>query len=604
VKRFLPSLLLVEAEGRKEEVKSKTRKKMQAGAEYQRGYDDAKAHKGRVDENWLRSALGPLVWLGLPMAATVWYLRRSAAATMGAGASKKASFNPFENMMEMMNPIPKRQFRVDVKGTKFNDVIGVPEAKEDVKQYVEFLTNPDKFTRLGARLPKGCLLTGEPGTGKTLLAKAVAGEANVPFFSCNGADFIEIMGGSGPKRVRELFNEARECAPCIVFIDELDAIGSRSGGERGGSISSEENRTINQLLAELDGLSTSADPIVVVGATNFQDNIDKALLREGRFDRKVNIDMPDRAARVDLFHHYLNKVITGDPNGALRSDEGDKSVPPDPSVSNAATAVEMADLTPGVSPATIATIVNESALQAALRGAERVSRQDLMEAIDNTLLGKKHRNRMSDRSAYRTAIHESGHALAAWMLPQQKPVLKISVQPRGKSLGYTQRAGSEYHEYQTNATLFTDMVVMMGGRAAEDVLLGDPSTGAMDDLQRATDMAMKELLAFGMSPRTGLLAYHPDSSNHGRSFVKFSEGTQRSVEEEAKRIVEEAYAFAKTLVTANKDKVETMAKELVEKKEVLTADVQRLWGERPTSPSTAEVVVRLHALHGGVKVSA
>ncbi|PWV17562.1 hypothetical protein C3747_18g149 [Trypanosoma cruzi] len=556
--------------------------------EYKRGLEDARRHRSRTEDNWVRASVGPLLWFGVPFAVAWLYLRRQAPAS--------AKINPFEGMMEQMMPIKKRQFRVDVKGTKFEDVIGIPEAKQEVQQYVEFLTSPNKFTRLGARLPKGCLLTGEPGTGKTLLAKAVAGEADVPFFSCSGSDFIELMGGSGPKRVRELFEEARSSAPAIVFIDEIDAIGSRAG-KIGGSVSSEENRTINQLLAELDGLNTGTDAIIVIAATNFQDNIDKALLREGRFDRKVNIEMPDKAARVDIFKHYLNRVGTGDPRGRKVDEEGEP-LPTNENVDNLELARELADLTPGVSPATIATIVNEAALQSGIREKRLVDKESILEAVDNTLVGRKHRNRQSVTSLRRTAIHEAGHALTAWMLPSVKQVLKVSVVPRGHALGYTQRAGAEYHEYQTNATLLADMVVMLGGRAAEETILGNPSAGAMDDLQRATDLALKQMVAFGMDANAGLLSYHPESTQAGRIFVNYSNTAQRIAEEEAKKLVSLAYELAVGIVKANKAKLDAMVTELVDRKELLTGDLERLWGERPVSPTVEQLVGKLMTLQG------
>ncbi|RNE99369.1 metallo-peptidase, Clan MA(E), Family M41 [Trypanosoma conorhini] len=556
--------------------------------EYRRGMEDARRHRSRTEDNWVRASVGPILWFGLPFAVAWMYLRRQAPS--GAKA------NPFEDMMEQMMPIKKRQFRVDVKGTRFCDVIGIPEAKMEVQQYVEFLTQPNKFTRLGARLPKGCLLTGEPGTGKTLLAKAVAGEAKVPFFSCSGSDFIELMGGSGPKRVRELFEEARNAAPAIVFIDEIDAIGSRAG-KQGGSVSSEENRTINQVLAELDGLNTGSDAIVVIAATNFQDNIDKALLREGRFDRKVNIEMPDKAARVDIFKHYLDRVGTGDPRGRKLDEEG-APLPTSDKVDNLQLARELADLTPGISPATIATIVNEAALQSGISEKRLVDKESVLEAIDNTLIGRKHRSRQSSASLRRTAIHEVGHAITAWMLPSVKRVLKISVVPRGNAMGYTQRAGSEHHEYQTNATLLADMVVMLGGRAAEETLLGNPSAGAMDDLQRATDLALKQMMVFGMDANAGLLSYHPESTQAGRIFVSFSNKAQSIAEEEAKKLVAHAHQIAMGIIKANEAKIEAVVAELIEKKELLTADLERLWGQRPLSPTVEELVVKLMTLQG------
>lgn len=560
-------------------------------SDYERGRKDAERHRRATEENWLRPTLGPFLWLGLPLLAA-WALMRG----MGPSMRSTGAGGPFANMMEQMMPIKKRQFRVDVKGTTFNDVIGIPEAKQEVRQYVDFLTEPNKFTRLGARLPKGCLLTGEPGTGKTLLAKAVAGEANVPFFSCSGSDFIELMGGSGPKRVRELFEEARAAAPAIVFIDEIDAIGSRAG-KQGGSVSSEENRTINQLLAELDGLSTSADPIVVLAATNFQDNIDKALLREGRFDRKIVVEMPDVAARREVFEHYLSKVGTGDPKGRTKDEDGNE-LPVDDTISNAALASQMADLTPGLSPATISTIVNEAALQSGIEGKPLVQLPSLLDAIDNTIMGRKHRNRQSVNSAHRTAIHESGHTLASWMLPQVEKVVKVSIVPRGHALGYTQRAGTEFYEYQTNASMFADMVVMLGGRAAEEVLLGNPSAGAMDDLQRATDMAMKQMLAFGMSPHAGLLSYSPEYTQAGRDFTTFSNTAQHRAEIEARKLVSAAHDTAKTLVETHKAKVEALVTALEEKKELTTADLERLWGPRPERPTTEDIIQRLQTVLG------
>ncbi|ESL07283.1 ATP-dependent zinc metallopeptidase [Trypanosoma rangeli SC58] len=554
--------------------------------EYKRGMEDAKRHRSRTEDNWVRSSVGPVLWFGLPFAIAWVYLRRQAPAG--------AAGNPFEGMLEQLMPIKKRQFRVDVKGTKFGDVIGIPEAKMEVQQYVEFLTQPNKFTRLGARLPKGCLLTGEPGTGKTLLAKAVAGEANVPFFSCSGSDFIELMGGSGPKRVRELFEEARNSAPAIVFVDEIDAIGSRAG-KQGGSVSSEENRTINQLLAELDGLNTGTDAVIVMAATNFQDNIDKALLREGRFDRKVNIEMPDKAARVEIFKHYLDRVGTGDPRGRKVDEEG-APLPLNDKVDNLELARELADLTPGISPATIATIVNEAALQSGIHEKRLVDKESVLEAIDNTLVGRKHRNRRSLASLRRTAIHEAGHATTAWMLPSVKQVLKISVVPRGNAMGYTQRAGAEHHEYQTNATLLADMVVMLGGRAAEEALLGDQSAGATDDLQRATDLALKQMMVFGMDPKAGLLSYHPESTQAGRIFVSFSNKAQSIAEEEAKRLVALAHQIAVEIIKANKIKIEAVVAELIDKKELLTVDLERLLGQRPLSPTVDELVGKLMTL--------
>lgn len=542
----------------------------------------------------------------------IWYIRRKYMQSMGTAAAaaagdKAKNSNPMSAMMEMMNPMKAKQFRVEVKGTTFNEVIGIPEAKEDLKQYVDFLKDPSKFTRLGARLPKGCLLTGPPGTGKTLLARAVAGEADKPFFSCSGADFIEVFGGSGPKRVRELFAEARAAAPCVVFIDEIDAIGSRNSGRSMGGGSSEENRTINQLLAELDGLS-SKETIVVIAATNYADAIDKALLREGRFDRKVTIPMPDKAARSDLFEFYLNRVITGDANckpkimkmkervkegeDAKKVEEARAKADADaaatpipikiiPGVSNKESAAKLADRTPGVSPAQISTIVNEAALACAVNNSEVVGLKELQDAIDDVLIGKKHRQRMSSNSLRRTAYHECGHALMAWINPLQKDVIKISIIPRGRAGGYTQQTQDEALDPHTDQFLFSQLCVLLGGRVAERVVLGDISTGALDDLQRATKIAMDTLLSYGMSKEIGQLAFKQNDKNDGRAWMNYSEQLHAKVEDEARALVRKAYVHTEVTLLAKKEKLAELSELLLEKKELMQEDITKVLGPRP-----------------------
>ena len=561
----------------------------------------------------MMSWVGPLAVNMVLFLGPLWYMRRRFNQQMNplkdgkGGASKGAA-----SFMDMMNPMKPKQYRVEAKGTKFGDVIGVPEAKEDLKQYVDFLADPKKFTRLGGRLPKGCLLTGQPGTGKTLVAKAVAGEANRPFLTCSGADFIEIFGGSGPKRVRELFAEAREAAPCVVFIDEIDAIGTRNSGKSMGGGSSEENRTINQLLAELDGLN-SASAVVVIAATNFPDNIDKALTREGRFDRKVNVPMPDLEARNELFDFYLKKIVTGDPEcrpkfarlkERKKDDESDeqyqarlkkaeeeqaaadkKAEEAAPlvieGVSNKEIAKDLADRTPGVSPAQIATIVNEAALTCAVAGNKYVDRKALNDAIDDVLIGKKHRQRMSDDSLKRTAYHECGHAMMGWGSPLQKDVIKISIIPRGRAGGYTQQVQDEAMDPQTNDFLFSQLCLLLGGRVAERVILGDISTGAVDDLQRATKVAMDQLLAFGMGKGLGHLAFKPTDKTDGRNWMGFSEDLHAKVEAEARQLVDEAYDHTVATLTRDKDKLHALAQKLLKEKELMKPDIEAILGPRP-----------------------
>lgn len=510
-------------------------------------------------------------------------------------AAGKTGKGLMDSMMDMMNPMKSRNFRTEVKGTSFKDVIGIPEAKDELKQYVDFLKNPDKYTVLGAKLPKGCLLTGQPGTGKTLLARAVAGEADKPFFSCSGADFIEIFGGSGPKRVRELFAEARKAAPCVVFIDEIDALGSRNqagasmGGGGGGG--SEDNRTINQLLSELDGLSTK-DPIVVVAATNYPDAIDKALLRDGRFDRKVNIPIPDKAARTELFEYYLKRIVTGDATcepvfqsfKKHTSNAAKEEVIPNltvlPDVSNAKYAEALANRTPGVSPAQISTIVNEAALTSAAGNLDVVTLPALQNAIDDVLIGKKHRQRMSGQSLTRTAYHEVGHCIMSWLSPHQKDVIKLSIVPRGRAGGYTQQLQEEALEPQTKEKLFSQLCVLMGGRVAEKMYQHDISTGAMDDLQRATRLSMEMLLKYGMSKTIGVLAFRPNEKNDGRAWMTWSEELHTKVEAEARELLASAYSFTEKTLQDNKDKHVSLAELLLEKKELDKADITSILGEK------------------------
>lgn len=590
----------------------------------------------------------------------------SYTSTMGGGSKWNENFTDqgqekgnfrddlkkvFQNAMTPLSP---RNFLVNVKGTKFQDVIGMPEAVGQVQQYVDFLKHPEKFTRLGARLPKGCLLSGPPGTGKTLLAKAVAGEADVPFFTCNGADFVELYAGSGPKRVRELFEAAKSKSPSVIFIDELDAVGSRSGQAVGSSISAEENRTINQLLAELDGLSSS-ESVVVFAATNFRDNIDKALLREGRFDRKVELSLPDQTGRRDLFLHYLKKIklkeedVSADTSssflGSLFSSiSSDKDKP---MRYDLAIAAQLASLTPGASPATIATVVNEAAINAAVEGHSAVPASCLFPSVDDVLWGKKQFSRSSriPKSALlRTAWHESGHALVAWLLaPLQSDVLKISIIPRhlhaspagnggtgGILTGFTQQVGKEVLDMKTELSLFTDICVMLGGQHGELMLMRQKqeenqcvsketkihqedlhcpphlglrgvSTGAQDDVQRATQVALESLLSFGMAPpvpfvadvgmpsegqecektfptHLGLLSYEPERLREGRIYQKHSSAAQALAEEEAGRLISAASQFVEALLLQHADALGNLAAALVEKKELHRGDLERLLG--------------------------
>lgn len=544
------------------------------GSSYFRGFFDAEKRRKVVNHDpTVGQAIGGAVVMALPVAliiALVMRRRARLAAQAGSGAAPKEGgfFSEMQKMMrQTINPMGEKDFKVSVKDTKFSDVIGIPEALAEVQQYVNFLKMPQVFTRLGGRLPKGCILTGEPGTGKTLLAKAVAGEANVPFYSCSGSDFIEVYAGSGPKRVRELFAAAKKDAPSVIFIDEIDAVGSRSSGNGAMGLSSEENRTINQLLAELDGLQSN-EAVVVFAGTNFVDSLDKALLREGRFDRKVEIPMPDRQARQDLFRHYLSRIACEDAISLSK---------------------KLAELTPGVSPATIAAIVNEGALSAAIKDKAAVTAVDLLPAIDDVLIGKKHRSRMSDDAARRVALHESGHALVAWLLPEQTDVVKISITPRGPAGGFTQQVGREVLDMATEFSLFTDICVMLGGRLAEMTQHESLTTGAQDDYQRATQTAIREFLAFGMSRQVGLLSYEPQRLTEGRMHQKHSEAAHKMAEEEAARLVAAASDHVKVLLRSHDAVLRKLAASLFERKELLREDIEAIVGPRPgTSSAVSE----------------
>jgi len=576
---------------------------------YYRGYFSAVMRNPEIYEDepsFLKSFGLNLLRMSIPFG--VLYL-------IGRFAARSAAAD-VKGMMSMMTE-PQRNFKVEVKDIKFKDIIGVPEAKAEVQQYVEFLKEPAKFSRLGARMPRGCLLTGQPGTGKTLLAKAVAGEANVPFFSCSGADFIEVFLGSGPKMVRKVFDEARAAGTSIIFIDEIDAIGTRSSKDRQSSSSggsNEENRTINQLLTELDGLASSNSGVVVFAATNFAENIDQALLREGFFDRKVELAMPDIKARRELFEFYLKKVVTGDragyqgppPTPLVPVPEGQTPPPPPPPQAplppgdNAKLSAIMADLTPGLSPATIAAVVNEAAIAAATAQEPIVKLPHLKEAIDDVLVGKKHRSRMTPEAAARIALHEVGHATVAWMLPQQNPVLKIRIIPRGNAGGFTQQAGREAGDPMTHNEFFSTICVLLAGRCAESSRLSDLTTGDVDDYQRATEQTMQSFLALGMSAKVGRVAFNQQSVGKGRIFVTHSMALQRAAEEEAKRVIQLAFDATKAILADNKEKVEAMANELVQKQSLDAADVERHLGPRPVkSPFSPVLLEEIHKTYMG-----
>jgi len=445
------------------------------------------------------------------------------------------------------------------KKVTFADVAGIDEAKEELKEVVEFLKTPGKFQRLGGRIPKGVLLVGMPGTGKTLLAKAVAGEANVPFFSISGSDFVEMFVGVGAARVRDLFAQAQNHAPCIIFIDELDALGKARGVNPLGR-HDEQEQTLNQLLAEMDGFDSNTG-VIIMAATNRPEILDPALLRPGRFDRHVLVDRPDVIGREEILKIHTRQVKLS-PNVDLRV---------------------IASRTPGFVGADLANIVNEAALLAARKNKEGVEMSDIEEAIDRVVAGlEKKRRLMSKKEKEIVAFHESGHAIAASLLPNADPVRRISIIPRGISaLGYTLQLPTEDRYLMTKSELLDRMAVLLGGRVAEEIVFGEISTGAHNDLQRATDIATSMVKEFGMSEKLGYVTFEkekkplfiPSSLSSAR---EYSEDTAKQIDEEVKKIIDEAQQKVKEILTAKKDQLEELARLLMEKEVVEEEDLKRI----------------------------
>ncbi|WP_114778390.1 ATP-dependent zinc metalloprotease FtsH [Botryobacter ruber] len=442
----------------------------------------------------------------------------------------------------------------------FKDVAGLEEAKEEIQEIVEFLKNPSKFTILGGKIPKGALLVGPPGTGKTLLAKAVAGEADVPFFSLSGSDFVEMFVGVGAARVRDLFKQAKAKAPCIIFIDEIDAIGRhRSRGAQPGGNDEREN-TLNSLLVEMDGFATDSG-VIILAATNRPDTLDSALLRPGRFDRQISIDKPDINGRTEIFNVHL-KPLT------LAADVNAKN---------------LAAQTPGFAGAEIANVCNEAALIAARRNKKAVDQQDFNDAIDRVIGGLEKKNKIiSPQEKQIVAYHEAGHAIAGWFLEHADPLVKVSIVPRGvAALGYAQYLPKEQFLYTTEQ-LIDEMCMALGGRAAEELVFGKISTGALSDLERITKMAYSIVTMYGMNAKIGNVSFYDSKQNSDYSFNKpYSEATAETIDTEVRSIIDAAYQRTKQLLSDKRQELEIVAKELLEKEILFQNDLERLVGPRP-----------------------
>jgi cell division protease FtsH len=445
----------------------------------------------------------------------------------------------------------------------FNDVAGLEEAKTEVMEIVDFLKNPKKYTNLGGKIPKGALLVGSPGTGKTLLAKAVAGEAQVPFFSLSGSDFVEMFVGVGASRVRDLFKQAKDKAPCIIFIDEVDAIGRARGKNSVMGGNDERENTLNQLLVEMDGFGTDSG-IIILAATNRPDVLDSALLRPGRFDRQISIDKPDLVGREHIFNVHLKPI---------------KSAPE-------VDAKKLSAQTPGFAGAEIANVCNEAALIAARRNKETVDMQDFQDAIDRVIGGLEKKNKIISPEEKRiVAYHEAGHAIAGWFLEHADPLVKVSIVPRGvAALGYAQYLPKEQFLYTTEQ-LIDGMCMTMGGRVAEDITFGKISTGAQNDLERITKLSYAMVTIYGMNSNVGNVSFH-DPQNEYNFNKPYSEKTAEMIDVEVRKLIGDVYTKTKELLTEKRDGLEKLAQKLLEKEILFQADLEEILGKRPFDSRT------------------
>ena len=505
--------------------------------------------------NWGDALINFLPWLFL-IGIWIFFIRSMSRGAGGAGGNIMNVGKARAQEFDKDNPN---------KRVTFKDVAGLAEAKVEIMEIVDFLRKADKYRELGAKIPKGALLVGPPGTGKTLLAKAVAGEANVPFLSISGSDFVEMFVGVGASRVRDLFEQAKQKAPCIVFIDEIDAIGRARGKNAGFSGNDERENTLNQLLTEMDGFQTNAG-VIVLAATNRADILDKALMRAGRFDRQIDVGLPDVKEREEIFNVHLRHLKL--------DDNIDRTF--------------LAKQTPGFSGADIANVCNEAALIAARGDKKCVERDDFMAAIDRIVGGLEKRNKtMSEAERRATAIHEAGHATVMWMLEDCDPVLKVTVIPRGNSLGATWSVPDEERVHVTNEVLEAKLAGMLGGRIAEEVNYGTLGAGALSDLERSTKITYAMVAYYGMSKKIGPISYY-DAAGTRDTFTKpYSEQTAIAIDSEVRRILEEAYTRARGIIEKYNDKINAMADLLLEKETIYTEDIETILGPSAQSKKDA-----------------
>ena len=463
----------------------------------------------------------------------------------------------------------------------FKDVAGLAEAKQEVEEIVSFLKNPEKYTELGGKIPKGALLVGPPGTGKTLLAKAVAGEANVPFFSLSGSDFVEMFVGVGASRVRDLFRQAKEKSPCIVFIDEIDAVGRARGKNANMNSNDERENTLNQLLTEMDGFGSNSG-VIILAATNRADILDKALLRAGRFDRQIHVELPDLNERKEIFGVHLRPIKI------------DESVD----------AEFLARQTPGFSGADIANVCNEAALIAARNGKKFVQKEDFMNAVDRIVGGLEKRSKITTEEERKCiANHEAGHATLSWLLEHANPLVKVTIVPRGKALGAAWYLPEE-RQITTREQLQDEMCATLGGRAAEELVLGKISTGASNDLERVTKQAYAMVVYFGMSDKLPNLNYY-DSTGQDWGFTKpYSEETAKLIDTEVQKIINEQYDRAKRILSENKEGHSKLAQVLLDREGIYSEDVEHIFGKRAWISRSQEILELQEKANGKNKENA
>ena len=498
-------------------------------------------------DNWGREILNWVLFFGAMILIWVFVMRRLG----GGGGPGGQIFN-----------IGKSRAQVFEGGKStnvtFNDVAGLAEAKEELQEIVAFLKTPKKYTDLGAKIPKGALLVGPPGTGKTLLAKAIAGEANVPFFSLSGSDFVEMFVGVGASRVRDLFKQAKEKAPSIIFIDEIDAIGRARGRSVSMGANDERENTLNQLLTEMDGFGTNSG-VILIGATNRADVLDRALMRAGRFDRQIFVDMPDLNEREQILRVHL-KPLKMDINVDVDF---------------------LARQTPGFSGADLANICNEAALIAARKKKKSVDKQDFLDAVDRVIGGLEKKNKIITADEKKAiAYHEAGHATVSWLVEHASPLVKVTIVPRGRSLGAAWYLPDIRH-LTTTEQMLDEICAALGGRAAEDVMYGKISTGALSDLEKVTKQAYAMVSMYGLNDKVGNVSYYDSSGQSEYTFGKpYSERTAQTIDEEGSKLIETQHQRAKRILTENKDKLTALAKQLLIKEVIFKEDLEKIFGER------------------------